>query len=153
MENDARHQPACFQIPTNVIAEISRENGKVHITFPPLPPPVGSNDRREWLERENVLKNRVRLALMANAINRGTHVLMKCIIARKHHASVAGPGSANVRALSQEYGASTIFPNSAVHSIISGLAEGNDGNNEASATKDSTDPRDVILIWGNKRSA
>ena len=117
----------------------------MHITFPPLPPPVGSNDRREWLVRENVLKNRVRLALMANAINRGTHVLMKCIIARKHHASVAGPGSANVRALSQEYGA--------VHSIISGLAEGNGGNNEPSATKDSTDPRDATLIWGKKRSA
>ena len=144
---DRRHQRVFFHNRANLIRQIRRENGGVHITFPP----AGSDSREVLLNGAKKDVNTAKRAIMEIVANQDAQVVIECNIPRKHHGEVLGPYHANMRALSHEYGVFITVPCHAVNRA-EGAGAGNGGSNEASATKHATYRRNVFLIRGKQEN-
>ena len=142
MDIDRRHQIFFLRNRGNLIEKISRENGRVRITFPP----AGSDSSKVLLEGTKLCVNKAKLAISEVVADLESLVGIQCVIPRKHLGTVIGPKGVNARALCQEYNVDIAFPKRAAKRAVrieTGSGSGDD--NKASAIEDATHPRDVVV--------
>ena len=132
------------------IKKISEENGGVQISFPRF----GSKSSEVSLRGAKKFVDTAKAAILEAVADIESQAVVQCIIPRKHHGRVIGASGQNVQSLSKEYSVFIEFPRTAV-STVPRRETGTTGrgdDNEASAIKDTTDPRDVVLITGKEEN-